>query len=424
MSPFDDAQVTLSVLLGELYDKLSHIKDLITRDIQLPNAPNKIKVVIGMRHTGKTYFIYQQILKLINEGIDKTCILYINFEDDRLLPLDHVKCAQLIEAFYTLYPANHQKKCYLFFDEIQNVDNWPLVVRRLSDSKYVEIYLTGSSAKLLSTEIATSLRGRSLSIEIWPYSFSEFIRAKKVDLNKSLYDKRTQDILKSLFRSYLSEGGFPEVVDFSPSTRQQTLQEYIDITLYRDIVERHAIKHPTLIKYMILTMIRNAGKPFTLNKFYTDLRRQGYRIGKDILYDYAHYIEDAYAAFFVALYDTSIRKVYTNPKKLYTIDPGIIRAVTFDYDGDCGRLFENVIYVDLRRNHYKIHYYLTTERYEIDFLVRSPQGHEKLIQVVWDAQDKTTLDRKQRALELSMRELKIEGEIITLDSYLHKGVMW
>src|SRR3972149_317251 len=202
----------LQILLGEFYDKLTLVKDLVVRDARFPMAPNKIKVAIGMRRSGKTYFLYQQILNMLDEGVSKTAVLYINFEDDRLLPLNKRKLAQLVDAFYSLYPENHDRKCYLFFDEIQNVNNWPLVIRRLHDTKNAEIFLTGSSAKLLSKEIATSLRGRSLAIEIWPYSFNEFMRAKKIAIDCSLYDKKTQDRLTHAFHRYLSDGGFPETL--------------------------------------------------------------------------------------------------------------------------------------------------------------------------------------------------------------------
>lgn len=412
----------LQILLGEFYDKLHRLKDLVTREATFQDAPNKIKVAIGMRRAGKTYFLYQQILKLIQEGVSKTSILYINFEDDRLLPLDQKKLAQLVDAFYSLYPENHDRKCTLFLDEIQNVDNWPTVIRRLHDSKNVEIFLTGSSAKLLSKEIATSLRGRSLATEIWPYSFSEFMRAKKLSINHDLFDKKAEDMLKLAFHSYIIEGGFPEVVSYLPSVRQQTLQDYIDIVLYRDIIERHQVKNPSLIKYMILSMIHNVGKPFAVNKFYNDLKSQGYQVGKDLLYEYVEYIEDAYLAFLVPIHTPSIRKVQTNPKKLYAIDPGMVRALTLNLDNDFGRLFENIIYLDLRRMGCKIHYYLTSDRYEIDFLVQTPQGNKKLLQVAWKMDDPSTLEREERALQKGMDELKISGEILTLDSYLRSGI--
>ncbi len=412
----------LQILLGEFYDKLRHLGELVAREAEFPEAPNKIKVAVGMRRTGKTYFLYQYILKLIKAGVNTTCILFINFEDDRLQPLGQEKLAKLVEAFYSLYPENYERKCYLFLDEIQNVEDWPLVIRRLHDSKNIEIFLTGSSAKLLSREIATNLRGRSLATEIWPYSFSEFMRAEKLQIDRSLYDKKTQDKLIQLFNRYLLVGGFPEVVSLSPDTRRQTLQEYVDIVIYRDIIERYGIKNPSLLKYMILSMIQNVGTAFSINKFYNDSKSQGYQIGKDILYEFADHIEDAYLAFSIGIYDKSIRKVQTNPKKIYAIDPGLVRAITLDIDSNRGKLFENVIFLDLKRLDCKISYYLTSDRYEVDFLIQTPDGKKKLLQIVWDQGDAKTYMREQRALEIAMKELKIDGEIITLDSYLREGI--
>ena len=417
-------ETMLPILLGEFYAKLNSLSSLVARDTQFPDAPSKIKVAIGMRRVGKTYFLFQQILQLISEGVSQKSILYINFEDDRLLPLNEQRLAKLVDAFYALYPENHERKCYLFFDEIQNVAGWPLVIRRLHDTKHVEIFLTGSSAKLLSKEIATSLRGRSLAIEIWPYSFHEFMRSKNVLIDTSLYDKKTQDKLTLLFRTYLSEGGFPEITSFDPDVKQKTLQEYLDVAIYRDIIERHNIKNPTLIKYMIMSMIHNVARPFAVNKFYNDVKSQGYTTSKDILYEYAAHIEDAYLAFPLAMHEQSLRKMHTNPKKLYAIDPGMVRALTLDYESDLGRLFENIVYLDLRRLGYTVSYYLTTERYEIDFLAQTTRGHKKFFQVAWDMQDATTVVREERALQAGMKELKVEGEIITLDSYLREGIKW
>lgn len=414
---------TLQILLGEFRDKLKHLKGLVIREAQFPEAPNKIKVAIGMRRSGKTYFLYQKILKLLDKKVDLTSILYLNFEDDRLLPLDEKKMAKLIDAFYALYPANHDKKCYLFFDEIQNVTNWSVLIRRLHDTKNAEIFLTGSSAKLLSKEIATSLRGRSLAIEIWPYSFREFCHAKKIVYDKKLYDKKTQDHLRHFFHNYLSEGGFPEIISYDLDVKQKTLQEYLDVVIYRDIVERHNIKNPTAIKYMILAMIQNVAKPFTINKYFNDLKTQGYQIGKDNLYEYAAHVEDAYLAFPISIYDKSIRKSQTNPKKLYAIDSGMIRALSLDYENDLGRLFENIIFLELKRLGCKVNYFLTKERYEIDFLVQTPRGHKKFFQVAWNVDDPKTMERETRALQIGMQELKIDGEIITLDSYLEKGLI-
>jgi hypothetical protein len=412
----------LRVLLGEFYEKIVRLNDLVARDAHFPKAKNKIKVAIGMRRVGKTYLLYQEILKLIEEGVDKTAILYINFEDDRLNPLDQQKLALFIEAFYSLYPENHERKCYFFLDEIQNAPGWAAVVRRFHDTKNVEIFLTGSSAKLLSKEIASSLRGRSIALEVWPYSFNEFLRARKVQVDRTIFSKKTEDQLNHLFQQYLSIGGFPEVTFYDTESRQKSLREYLDVAIYRDIIERHEIRNPTIIKNMLLSMMHYVGRPFAITKLHHDFKTRGFAVGKDMLYHYADHIEDAYIAFLSPLYSKSMRKSQTNPRKLYVIDPGLVRVSTLDYESDLGRLFENLVYLDLKRLGYHVNYYTTREGYEIDFLATTPQGKQKIFQAAWNFDDPKTRMREERALQAAMQELNISGEIITLKKYLESGV--
>jgi len=411
----------LAQLIDEFRDKLQR-EAIIPRTISFPAADNKIKVAVGMRRTGKTSFMFQTIASLLEKKISITQILYLNFEDDRLMPLTRERCAKLIDAFYTLYPENHDRPCYLFLDEIQMVPDWAIIVRRFYDSKNTQIYLSGSSAKLLSKEIHTSLRGRSLATEVWPLSFHEFLTAKQVNINAELFSKKTQDQFKKYFHDYLMCGGFPEVVNFDTETRIKTLQEYIDVVIYRDIVERYEVRHVALLRYMIFFVIQNSGAPFSINKFYNDVKTQGYKISKDVLYEYMQYIEDAYLAFSVGLYDRSVRKTQTNPKKVYAIDTGLINAMTLNAQFDFGKLFETIIFIELKRQSCKINYYLTEERFEVDFVAQSLLGQQKLIQVCWDVSDEKTLAREQRALDAAKKELNIDGEIITLESYLKKGV--
>lgn len=412
----------IHILIEEFHDTISRLGSVIARTARFPDAPNKIKVAIGMRRTGKTYFLYQYILTLLKENIPPRRILYLNFEDDRLLPLNAAKLADLIESFYSLYPDNHDHRCYLFLDEIQNVDDWSTVLRRFYDKKNIEIFLTGSSAKLLSKEIATSLRGRSLATEIWPYSFHEFCIAKNIATDMAIKGKKAMDNLKNAFLSYMQSGGFPEVINYSRDVRQQTLQEYVDVVIYRDIIERHKLSASPLMKYFILTMLHNVSRSFTINKAYNDLKSQGYKLTKDTLYEYASYIEDAYLAFSLPLYSKSIRKVHSNPKKVYAIDPGLIRALTMDDQNDLGRLFKNIIYLDLRRNEFNVHYYLTEKRNEIDFLLQDKKGHQHLLQVAWNMEDKTTFEREQYSLDNAIKETNLPGHIITLESYLSEGI--
>lgn len=411
----------LSTLLSEFEDKLELMGEMTVRDVQLTTMPNKVNVVVGMRRTGKTYFLYQQIKDLLQQGISLTRILYINFEDDRLIPCSHQTLANLVASFYELYPDNHDHTCYFLFDEIQNVEGWPTVIRRLLDSKKVTLYLSGSSAKLLSKEIATSLRGRSMTTEIWPYSFHEYLTAKHIKLEKKL--KRSQKAMnkkRALLREYLLKGGFPETVRASEVNHQALLQEYVDVVIYRDIIERHNITNVVLIKYLIKTLLKNTATRFATHKFHNDLKSQGFSVGKNTLYTYMEYIEDAYMAFKVPLYSESLRKIQSNPHKIYAIDPGLAHAYTFGFNQNIGRLFENLVYLDLRRQGCEVYYYLTEERYEVDFLVREATGRLKLVQIAWDTTDKSTLEREIRALHKAETELGIKGELIDADTYLAK----
>lgn len=412
----------LVILLEEFQIKLKKLDGFVPRDEIFPNIENKIKVAIGMRRVGKTTFVYQHIQKLLNDGIPLTQILYLNFEDDRLLPMSQKEFAKLLEDFYTLYPENHEKKCYFFFDEIQNVEEWALVIRRFFDSKQVEIFLTGSSAKLLSKEIATSLRGRSIATEIWPFSFKEYLIAKKVEIDTKLYGKVTRDKLQKEFMNYLSEGGFPEVVHYDQSTRQDTLQEYIQVVILRDIIERYNISNYELIKYLVKTLLNLTASNFSINKIYNDLKSQGFAVGKDTLYEYLSYIEDSYIAFAVQLHSESLRKSQVNPRKIYAIDTGLVKAHTFSFMSNLGRMFENIVYLDLRRMGCEVQYYLTQERYEVDFLAVNKQRRACLLQIVWDDNDLETLMREKRALQLAEKELGLPGKIITLESYLREGI--
>lgn len=416
-------QKLLLELLEEFHDKINQFDGSTWRQLNFPSMPNKIMVAVGMRRTGKTYFLLQTIKALLKKKTPISHILYLNFEDDRLYPLTQDKLSTLIDGFYKLYPENHNHICYLFLDEIQNIEQWPLVIRRYFDTKKTKIYLTGSSAKLLSKEIATSLRGRSIATEVWPFSFSEYLSAKQVAIKTKVIGKKTIDQLIPHFVNYLNEGGFPETVLLNSPDRIRILQDYVDVVIFRDIIERYNITNLVLIKYMVKIIIKNTGTSFSVNKFYNDLKSQGFTVGKTTIHDYLSYIEDAYVAFTVPLYSESIRKIQTNPKKIYAIDPGLVNAYTMGFAKNMGHLFENVIYLDLRRRGDEVYYYLTNNRYEVDFLTKDRLGKWHLYQVVWDYENKETLEREVRALKEAEKELNIKGQLITPESYLTNPIL-
>ena len=411
-------QKLIATLMEEFTAKLAQSEGNTPRAYQFPSIKNKVNVAIGMRRTGKTYFLLQTIRQLFPKKIPLSQILYVNFEDDRLLPANQKTLVELIDTFFKINPENHDKRCYLFFDEIQNVEGWPTVIRRLLDTKNVEIYLTGSSAKLLSKEIATSLRGRAISTEIWPYSFNEYLLAKQVALPKKPLGQKKIDMFLQHLQNYLQQGGFPETINLSISDRNRVLQDYLDIVIFRDIVERYNVTNISLITYMLKFLINNPAGVLSINKFFNDIKSQGISVGKMTLHNYLTYIEDAFLAFPVPLFSNSIRKIHSNPKKLYLIDSGLINALSIKTTPDWGHLFENLVYLDLRRQEKKIYYYLTADRYEVDFLTISLTGEKELLQVVWDDSDPKTLEREERALKQAMKELKVPGRIITPESYL------
>ncbi len=411
-------QELLETLLQEAFDVIARAKDSVPRQLWFPQTEHVIKVAIGMRRSGKSYLLYQTINELINKGIDAQQILLINFEDDRLLPMSAKEMGALLDAFYSLYPENHNRRCYLFLDEVQNITDWHQVVRRYYDTKNVQLYLTGSSAKLLSKEIATSLRGRSLAIEVWPYNFSEYLTAHHVDLPKKPFGQKAVDTMQQQLTNYFSVGGFP-AVQFMPSHEwRETLQNYVDTVILRDIVERYKVSNIALLKYLINTLLSNAATSFSVNKFYNDIKSQGYKVAKDTIHNYLNYIEDAYLAFSVPKYSESTREKQNVPKKIYVVDNGLIHANSLKIKDVYGKLLENQLYLDLRRQGKDIYFYTTSDGYEIDFLTIDKTGAKEIIQVAWDISDPKTLEREQRALDQAEKELGCIGKIISSRDYL------
>jgi len=408
----------LETLLEETFATVKRARNSFQRQYQFPKADNMIKVAVGMRRTGKTYFLYQTINKLLEEGVTQEQILMINFEDDRLLPMTAKEMGALLDSFFSLYPANHERGCYLFLDEVQNVKDWHRVVRRYFDSKQVQLYLTGSSSKLLSKEINTSLRGRSLALEIGPYSFSEYLAAQHITPERPPFGQKSFDIMQGYLKNYFSSGGFPAVQNLFESEWRETLQGYIDTVILRDIVERHNVANIVLLKYLITTLLNSAAAPFSVNKFYNDIKSQGYKAGKETIHNYLEYIQDAFLVFSVPIYSESVRRKQNTPKKIYAIDSGLIKAVSTNIHGNDGRLLENLVYLDLRRQNKKIYFYHTRDGYEVDFMTVDDKGAPELIQVVWGLDEKKVEARERRALLQAEEELGIKGKIITAREYV------
>ena len=190
--------------------------------------------------------------------------------------------------------------------------------------------------------------------------------------------------------------------------------------IFRDVIERHQITNTALLKYFINFLLKNIAAPFSINKFYNDIKSQGHKIGKDTLYSYLTYLEDAFLIFTVPIFTESLRHMQTTPKKTYAVDNGLVIANTFNLSENLGKLLENQIYLDLRRQGKKIFYYHTSDGYEIDFITQDKQGVYEMIQVVWDASDGLTAKREQRALDQATKELGFSGKLIDWKTYLQQ----
>jgi len=377
-----------------------------SRELVLPINITKIVSIIGARRTGKTFILFDLIQKLRQE-IPPDRLIYINFEDDRLFPLQLTDLDDFLRAYYELYPLNKKELVYFFFDEIQEVPNWEKFVRRLLDNENCRIYLTGSSSKLLSRELATGLRGRTLSFEVFPLSFQEFLSFQ--GLNFDTNTSEGQALTKHHLRKYMRQGGFPELLTLPEHLHQRTINEYIDLMLYRDLTERFGIKNPSLLKYLMKYLFTNISNLLSTNKAYKDLKSQGFAVGKNTVYDYISYLEEAYAIFNVQKWSRSVRQQTMNPKKIYALDPSYKYAMSLSED--IGRVFENLVFLVLKRQYKEVHYYM--EKQEVDFVL----PNNSLINAAYDLPVLT----KQREINSLLEGMNYfdqkESLLITWDTF-------
>jgi len=404
----------LDRLLADFEDR--ELPTLTPRRVELPELPGKADVVVGMRRSGKTYLVYQKIRELLDSGVGRDRLLYLNFEDERLLPLDVADLHRIPEAHYRRHPESRGEKCWFFFDEIQNVPGWERFIRRLLDTEKLAITVTGSSARLLSREIATHLRGRSLATELLPFSFAEALAHAGVEVPETWPPPaRQRSLLEHRFDRYLATGGFPEVQELEPELRTRVLQDYVDGVLFRDVVERHGVDNLPALRYLERSLLARPANKFSIHRYYNDLKSQGIRVGKNTLHEYLQHLEDAFLVFTVTIASRSERARQINPRKCYPIDPALAAATSFPASRDLGHLLETVIYLELRRRGYTVAYVHTGGGHEVDFLAQHTSGHRLLLQVAAEMGSEATRRRELRALEAAMEEEGLDrGIVVTL----------
>lgn len=385
------------------------------RNINLPCLKGKIDTVIGMRRTGKTFLLFQIMQDYLQQGIAKEAMLYINFDDERLLPLSVSELGNISESYFRLYPEMREVTCYFFFDEIQNIPGWESYCRRLIDTENIQLIVTGSSAKLLSKEIATSLRGRSISTEVFPFNFREVLAQQKIDVGQTRPGAKKRSLIENKFRDYLVTGGFPEIRNVASGYRYRILQEYVDVVILRDVIERYQIGNIIPLRMLVRHLLNSPATLFSINKFYNDLKSQGVTCGKNTLHEFFEYLTDAYLIYPVSIYSRSERAKRVNARKIYVIDTGLFYAYKNHPGSDFGQVLENFVYMQLRREGWQIDYYRTKSGYEVDFISTAQDGRQSLYQVSYNIEDPKTREREIRALEEAMIETGlVDGIIITI----------
>lgn len=363
------------------------------RELSLPTDSCKIITVPGVRRCGKSSLFLVMINQLLQEQkIRKEQILFLNFDDERL-NLNAENLDEILQAYRELYPDILLKDVYMFFDEVQMADDWQPFVRRVYEQECKQIFLTGSNSRMLSSELATSLRGRTLQFEEFPLSFKEFCTFTGISTNHYVAGQRARVI--NAFKQYLHQGGFPEVALSPALYKDRILQEYFFVMLYKDLVERYEIKNPEPVRYFIKRVMSNLTKPTSINRIYNELKSQGVSIGKNTLYDVIAQTESIYLFFSLTKYTPSLIKESSGDKKYYCIDNGLRTVLLNPQSEDNGKLLENAVYLHLRRNlpiQGGLHYFKNKK--ECDFVITEQDEVARLIQVTYQLHDAETRQRE------------------------------
>ncbi|MGQ9795930.1 ATP-binding protein [Desulfosoma sp.] len=302
---------------------------------------------------------------------------------------------------------------YCFFDEIQAALSWEPFVDRMMRKEKCEVYLTGSSARMLSKEIATQMRGRALSWEMFPFSFREFHGYKEIESEGALSTKKRLLVQKA-FEEYWETSGFPEVAGLGRNLRIKTHQEYFYTILFRDLVERHDVSHPKAVTDLAHWLVDNTASPYSVNSLTAYLKSLGHKAPKSAVSDYLEWFEDANFLFTVRLFDPSLARSNTNPKKVYCVDHALVTSMSSGILINSGHLLENLVFTALRRLHPEIYYDKTKTGWEVDFIVPMRGRSKMLVQACESLAEPQTWKRETAALSEAMAELGLStGTIVT-----------
>ena len=391
--------------------------DLKPREAQLPIDSGKIVTVPGVRRCGKSSKMEMVINDLLSKGVDRKRFLWIGFDDERLVTMNSTELNQIVEAYQEMYPDIEMSSVYMFFDEIQLIDGWEYFVMRLYKHYTKNIYISGSNASMLSSELKSALRGWPLEEETMPLSFKEYCDFKDIKTDSWLESDLTK--LRNAFIAYNCDGGFPEVVlTENPLHKAKILQTYFDTMLLKDLVEHYGVSNIEVMRYFLKRIMVNLTKPTSVRAIHGDIKSRGLKVSKDALYDWANYACDVFMFISISNYSRSLQKSASSQPKYYCIDNGLRDAVLLPQSDDEGKKLENTVFLQLYRHRTpidRIFYY--QGKGECDFVVQRGVDVFSLIQVTWDMSNEETRSREINGIVEASKAIGCKNlYIITYDS--------
>lgn len=408
--------------ITEMQEKILSDRALVTsssyfeRDFYIKEIKGMATCIVGGRRTGKTSYMKAYAKKLIDNGIDEKRVCYLSFftSDDMSFHFSLIP-----DAYYSLYPEYRSEEVYFFLDEIEAIKNWGGGVSYLMESyPKAHVFITGSSAKYLSSEIATELRGRSLSWNFYPLSFKEFLRFNDVQysLENGIYSAQDQATLIHSFNEYMERGSYPALYNNTDKEiKKLTLSSYFDTVFSRDLIERYDVSRGALLKALLRRMVKNSGSPYTVRKLVAALKSMGYSTSIELVSSYLEMMTSSSFMINVPKYGTE-KQAERNDKKMYVIDHQM--AVLYrEFDRCSGIILEHIVLMELRRRtKHNIAYYRSKNNEECDFIVYDDDKVPYLLVQVTDDYEKSK-EREVKGLLSAMDETGLEkGYIVTMSS--------
>lgn len=404
-------------------------RDLNLGPVQKPQRGNLAKVVVGSRRCGKTFRLYQEMHNILAEGYPLSSIMYFNFEDERLKPYSSALLSDVVDTFFAIHPNAKNDGCFLFFDEIQEVPDWSLFLRRIIDSTSATVYVTGSSSKMLSSELKSEFRGRALSRELFPLSFSEYVRftTEKRCSSATPLSSSDQAVLRNALKSYLVRGGFIAPLALPLNDSMMLLQEYAHRTAAMDVVERYNLRSPQTASLLLSRCLASSGRELSVNKLANEFKSRGIATSRETLSSLLSYYEEAYVLFTLSEFSRSIGGNGRTSSKVYAVDPGMFAAFAPASAIEAGQRLETAAFDKMRRELPSVRsgalsrLLLEAEgkRHEVDFVVGDAliDEIESLVQVCVALDSPKTKQREVSALEAAMTKYGIaESTIVTMDT--------